>query len=328
MATENLMLIFGQERYLIDKEIERVRAGLSRESGAEAELVYIDADELTPQQLLEQLDFSPLFALERVVVVRRPSWLGKTRRKAAKVEQLVEGIGAFLSEPIPGQVVIFISDDDVSTHPLMKKLGPRLKKIACVKPDAKGLETWINNWAAAMNQPLTPQAARHLANSGQDMYYLQHLLEKLSLQKGPDAVTEADVRSELDQQLDTSVFKLTDALINRRSREAFAAYYQLLRQGGQPVFFLYMIMRQFVLLGKVKYHTQQGRAAAEIAKTTGVRDFAVRKLSSAAGKYSWAELKHCFELFLEADVNLKSSGRDGKIVMEALIIEVCGEGRR
>lgn len=328
MATDKLMLIFGQERYLIDKEIERVRAGLSRESGEEAELLYIDADELTPQQLLEHLDFSPLFALARVVVIRRPAWLGKTRRKASKVEQLVEALSTYLSEPIPGQVVIFISDEDVSSHPLMKKLGKSLKKIPCVKPDAKGLEAWMNSLAAAMNQPLAAQAARILANSGQDMYYLQQLLEKISLQKGPETITERDVLSELDQQPDSSVFKLTDALINRRTREAFAAYYRLLRQGGQPAFFLYMIIRQFVLLGKVKYHSGRGMAAAEIAKTTGARDFAVRKLSSAAGKYSWAELKYCFELFLEADVNLKSSGRDGKIVMEALIIELCGEGRR
>lgn len=328
MAISNLILIYGTEPYLIDKEIERVRAELSREGGAEAELVYIDADELTAQQLLEQLDFSPLFALERVVVIRRPSWLGKTRRKASKVEQLVEGLAAFLSEPIPGQVVIFTAEEDVSSHPLMKKLGKAVHKVACVRPNPQGLETWVKQLAAALNQPLAPPVAKMLASSGQDMYYLQRLLEKLSLQKSPEMITEQDVAEELDQQIETSVFKLTDALLNRRSREALKAYYQLLRQGGQPTFFLYMIIRQFMLLGKVKHFSQEGMPQAAIAKATGARDFAVKRLLSAASQYSWDELKRCFELFLQADINLKSSGRDGKIVLEALIIEVCGQGRR
>lgn len=327
MAVSHLMLIYGAEPYLIDKEIERVRTRLSRDSGSEAELVFIDADELSLQQLLAQLDFSPLFALERVVVIRRPSWLYKTRRKARKAEQLAEGVAAFLSEPIPGQVVIFTAEEDVSSHPLMKKLGKAVQKVACVRPNPQGLEVWVRELADAMNQPLAPQAARLLADSGQDMYYLQRLMEKLSLQKSPDTVTEQDVAEELDQQADTNVFKLTDALINRRGREALTAYYRLLRQGGQPAFFMYMIIRQFVLLGKVKHCSQAGMPQAEIAKITGARDFAVRKLASAAGKYSWAELKRCFELFLEAEIQLKSSSRDNKIVMEVLIIEVCGQGR-
>ncbi len=323
MTESKLMLIYGQERYLIDKEIERVRAGLGRNCGAEPEVVFIDADELTPEQLLEQLDFSPLFALERVVVIRRPSWLGKPRRKAAKVEQLVDGLAAFLSEPIPGQVVIFTSDEDVSAHPLMKKLAKVLKKTACVRPDAKGMEAWLRDLAAGLNQPIAPQAVRLLANSGQDMYYLEQLMRKLSLQNGPATITEQDAAAELDQQPEISVFKLTDALLNRRTRDALMAYYKLLRQGGHPTFFLYMILRQYVLLGKVKDYSQQGLSQAEIAKKTGARDFAVRKMASSAARYSWEDLKRCFELFLEADTNLKQSGRDGKIVMEALIIAVC-----
>jgi len=323
MMTGNLMLIFGQESYLIDKEIERVRAQISRDSGAEVELVYVDADELTPQQLLEQLDFSPLFALQRVVVIRRPYWLGKTRRKAAKVDQLVESLADFLKRGISGQTVIFTSTEDVSKHPLMKKLAGVLKIIACSRPDTKGMEAWIKDVAAGLNQPISPQAVKLLANSGQDMYYLEQLMHKLNLQNAPAAITEQDVLAELVQQPDISVFKLTDALLNRNTRDALGAYYKLLRQGGHPNLFLYMIIRQFVLLGKVKGYIQQGMSWAEIAKITGTKEFAVKKMSTLANRYSWQDLKRCFELFLEADIYLKSTSRDGKIVMETLIIAVC-----
>lgn len=325
MSKDQLFLIYGQERYLIDREIERVQAALRSSSGADPELVFIDADESTPQQILEQLDFSPLFALERVAVIRRPQWLGKSRRKAGKIEQLINALAAFLSEPPPGQVVIFTSDEDVSAHPLMKKLSSRLHKVACVRPDARGMEAWLKDQAAQLRQPITSQALRLLAKSGQDMYYLQQLMRKLSLQCDGASISEQDVMGELDQRAESSVFKLTDALLNRQVREALRFYYQLLRQGGHPAFFLYMITRQFALLGKVKDYSAQGLSQQEIVKKTGARDFAVRKMAACARKYSWAELRYCFHLFLEADINLKSSSRDGEILMEALIIAVCSE---
>ena len=323
MSTARLMLIYGQESYLIDKEIERVRAELRQKSGGEVELVYIAADDLTPQQLLAQLDFSPLFALQRVVVIRRPYWLGKTRRKAAKVDQLLDSLADFLKQDVSGQVVIFTSHEDVSKHPLMKKLGGGLKTVACARPDARGIEAWIKSAAAGLNQPISPQAVKVLANSGLDMYYLEHLLQKLNLQNTPAAISEQDVLEELVQQPDISVFKLTDALLSRNTREALAAYYQLLRQGVHLNLIIYMIIRQFALLGKVKGYSQQGLSRAEIAKRTGARDFAIKKMSTWANRYSWQDIKRCSELLLQADIYLKSTGRDGKIVLETLIIEVC-----
>lgn len=325
MSTDQLILIHGQERYLVDREIERVQAALRDSSGTDPELVFIDADESTPQQILEQLDFSPLFALERVAVIHRPQWLVKTRRKAGKTQQLFNALADFLSEPLLGQVVIFTSDEDVSAHPFMKKLSSRLRKIACVRPNTGDMEVWLKDQAAQLRQPITPQAVKLLARSGQDMYYLQQMMQKLSLQCDGASISEQDVMGELDQQAETSVFKLTDALLNRQVREALQFYYQLLRQGGHPTFFLYMMVRQFALLGKVKDYSAQGLSRQEIVKKTGARDFAVRKMVTCASKFSWAELEYFFNLFLKTDISLKSRSRDGEILMEALIIAICSE---
>lgn len=327
MLPDQLILIYGQERYLIDREIERVRTALRGGEGDEPELIFIDADDATPRQIMEQLDFSPLFALERVAVIRRPQWLVKTRRQTSKLEHLFNALGEFLSDPPPGQIVIFTSDEDVSAHPLMKRLGPGLRKIRCERLNTKDMEVWLKDQAALLRQAISPQAIRLLARSGQDMYYMQQLLRKLSLQCDGARISAEDVMGELDQQEETSVFKLTDALLNRQIREALRFYHQLLRQGGHPAFFLYMTVRQFALLGKIKDYCLQGLSRQEMVGKTGAREFAVRKMAACAGKFSWAELERLFGLFLETDISLKSSGRNGEILMETLIISIC-EGSR
>lgn len=321
---DQLILIYGQERYLIDKEIKQIRAALCDSSGNDVELVFIDADESTPEQILEQLDFSPLFSLERVAVIRRPKWLEKGGRQKGKNERLINALTDFLSEPPPGQIVIFTSDQDTSSHPLFKKLGKRLRKIACVRPSIGGMEAWLKDQAARLQQSITPQAIKLLARSGQDMYYLQQLMQKLSLQCHGKTVSEEEVTGEFEQREEINIFKLTDALLNRQVENALRFYYQLLNQGGHPAFFLYMIVRQFALLGKIKDYSGQGLSRQEIANKTGAKDFAVRKMAACAGKFSWAELEYCFNLFLKTDIGLKSRSRDGEILMETLIVSVCG----
>ena len=119
-----------------------------------------------------------------------------------------------------------------------------------------------------------------------------------------------------------SAFSSSLMPLSRNTREALAAYYQLLRRGASNLI-IYMIIRQFAFLGKVKGYSQQGLSRAEIAKRPGARDFAIKKMSTWANRYSWQDIKRCSELLLQADIYLKSTGRDGKIVLETLIIEVC-----
>ena len=88
-------------------------------------------------------------------------------------------------------MVIFTSHEDVSKHPLMKKLGGVLKTVACARPDARGMEAWIKSAAAGLNQPISPQAVKVLANSGLDMYYLEHLLQKIKFAKHPGCYQRA-----------------------------------------------------------------------------------------------------------------------------------------
>ncbi len=323
MSEGQIFLIHGLEHYLVDKEIKHIWKTMCDNSGTEADLVYIDADESSPAQLMEQLDFSPLFALERVAVIRRPQWLVKGSRKAGKMKQLYDALADLLSGPMPGQIVIFSSDENVSAHPLMKKLAPKLQIIACVRPHVSGLEAWLKEQAAQMQQPMTLQAVRLLARSGQDMYYLQQLLQKLSLQSGGKKISEQDIMGEFEQQTEINIFRLTDALLNRQVKAALQAYYQLLQQGGQPIFFLYMMVRQFALLGKVKDYCAQGISRQEMAKRTGAKDFAVRKMAGYANKFSWEELEYYFNEFLKTDISLKTSSRDAGILMEALIISIC-----
>ena len=323
MHKPGIYYLWGEERYRIDQEIIRIAETIAAQSGEEPEVVYIDADELSPEQLLEQLDFSPLFALQRVVVLRRPYWLGKSRRKSGKLEQLYGALTQLFRQPAAGQTVIITADEYPTTHPLIKSISKMLTTVACPRMEPAELVGWLEDTAQRQHKKITKPAARMLAKSGQDMYYLEHLVEKICLQTDEPVIDEAVVGSELAAKPDLNVFKLTDAVLARRTADALTVYYELLRQGGHPSLFLHMIVRQLASLGKVKDHIGQGLTNSEVAARTGMKEFAVRKLAQGARNFTWNELQSIFSECLSMDLQMKSSGQDEKILMESLIIRIC-----
>jgi len=54
-------LLWGTEDYLIDKKIDEIIINIEQESGESPEILRIDADELTPLQLAENLDLVRYF---------------------------------------------------------------------------------------------------------------------------------------------------------------------------------------------------------------------------------------------------------------------------
>lgn len=325
MKNENVYFLWGEEAYLIDQEIKAIRQRMQEASGEEVELVMLEGEDMSPGQLRSNLEYSSLFAGQRLVVVKRPPWLGKSRRKAAKADDFKQILQNYLNEAREGQVVVLTSAEHDGSNGIVKLLD---KQTASMQFKTASPQ-YINKWAAdefkARGCSAGADAIGMLARSGQDLYYLENLIEKLSLMHGQEKINAADVERELENKEEIKVFKLTDALLNRNMPASFAAYYQLREQGEHPLLFLFMIVRQFISLGKTKYYQEKGYSKAEIASATGMKDFTVQKMLSCARQFTWAELQELFALFLQLDITMKSSSQDENILMESMIVEICGK---
>jgi hypothetical protein len=137
-----LYLIWGKEAYLIDQEIDRIIRQLE-EGGEEPEILSLDGDELTARELREQLEFSPLFSLHRVAIIKRPYWLGKAKKRGNKSEEYIKAVNDYLNGDGSGQTLIFTTQEMDKTNPLIKRLNKEARIIECNPPDKKFLGKWI-----------------------------------------------------------------------------------------------------------------------------------------------------------------------------------------
>ncbi|MFA7077287.1 MAG: hypothetical protein WC147_02590, partial [Syntrophomonas sp.] len=108
--TESIVhYLWGQESYLIDRKIKDIVTGVREAMGEEPEVVPVDADEMGALELGQTLEFSPLFALSRVVIIKNPGWLGKSGRKMRKTEESLQVLQDYLQHDNHGQVLIVTS---------------------------------------------------------------------------------------------------------------------------------------------------------------------------------------------------------------------------
>lgn len=325
VKNENVFFLWGEEAYLIDIEIQAIRRRMQEASQEEVELVLLDTNDLTPAQLQGSLEYYSLFAQQRLVVVKRPPWLGKSKRKVARADEFKKVLEDYLKEVREGQIVVITSAEHDGNNAIVKLLDKQATAIQFKPTGPQYITKWANEEFKARDCSAEADAVGLLARSGRDLYYLENLIEKLCLMQGSGKITATAVEGELENKEEIKVFKLTDALLNRNLKESFAAYYQLLEQGEHPLLFLYMIVRQFISLGKAKYHQEKGCSKAEIASATGMKDFTVQKMMGCARKFSWQELQDLFELFMQMDLTMKSTSKDGNMLMESMIVQICGK---
>ncbi|HBK53412.1 MAG TPA: hypothetical protein DDZ44_05715, partial [Syntrophomonas wolfei] len=81
----------------------------------------------------------------------------------------------------------------------------------------------------------------------------------------------------------------------------------------------------FMALARVKYYSEESYGSREIVAQTGLHEFMVKKMLDNARNFSWDELRQLFQIFLQTDVKFKSSSLDDKMLMEALIVEICSK---
>jgi DNA polymerase-3 subunit delta len=310
---------YTQEDYLLDQAVGELLAALA---GPEVELetVFLDADELSALALGEALLGGSLVCSRRAVVIKKPYWLSAGGRKAKSAGAAEAVLEAYLADPPAGQFLILTAHEKTAGNRLVKLLESHPAASVSELPPwpPARLKQWIRGRLESGGKRVEEDALQQIAGSGQDMYYIKNLLDKLTLLP-EDTVDTALLKPHLDDTDQIKVFKLLDGVLGRKLPEAMAAFRQLLHQGEAPGYIFFMLFRQIYLYGWVKALHEERRSQGEIEKATGQKAFTVKNLLRYVRRFSWAELERFLEELLRTDIDMKSTGKDAVTQIECLL---------
>jgi DNA polymerase-3 subunit delta len=295
-------------------------------------------------EVLDRAQTPSLMAPFQVIFVRNVRLL---YTRGAKKDEFA-ALDRYFRSPNPQALVVFVADfiripsdarrmdmDDKNRFErLTETLGEHCGMVELARVNEEDAMRWAVATAQEAATRLDPDAARELVDAlGADMMLIASELEKLLLfTLGRGRITLGDVETMVLAAKQRSLYELTDAISARDRARALALLHGLLNSSDAgedaAIGHLYMLARTFrQMLVILEKNVRDSRAIWQ-ALWQGFRmpPFAADDLIRQARRYkSRRDLTRALRLVARADLELRSSPPDKRLVLERLVYELASE---
>jgi DNA polymerase-3 subunit delta len=297
-------------------------------------------------EILDRARTPSLMAPFQVVFVKN---LKQLYTRGTKKDEFAE-IDRYFRSANPQALVIFVADhlripsdprrmdmdDKNKFERLRETLGDHCGIVELARVDDTDAMRWVSTTAQEQSTKMDPDAVRELVDAlGSDMMLIASELEKLLLfSYGRGRITLGDVETMVLSAKQRSLYELTDAISSKDRPRALALLHGLLNssEAGEEaaIGHLYMLARTYrQMLVILEKNVRDSRAIWQ-ALWQGFRmpPFAADDLIRQARRYkSRRDLTRALRLIARADLELRSSPPDKRLVLERLIYDLASEPR-
>jgi DNA polymerase-3 subunit delta len=337
-------VLAGDEIFLLDRCRAAVLKAFVPPDLRDFVLSDLDLASTSIFEVLDRAQTPSLMAPFQVVFVRNVRQL---YTRGAKKDEFA-ALNRYFQSPNPQAVILFIADfltipSDARRMDLDAKnrferlqetLGEHCGMVELARVNEEDAMRWVVSTAQQSATRVDPDAARELVDSlGSDMMLISSELEKLLLYTlGRGKITLGDVETMVLGAKQRSLYELTDAISLRDRARALALLHGLLNSSDAgedaAIGHLYMLARTFrQMLVILEKNVRDSRAIWQ-ALWQGFRmpPFAADDLIRQARRYkSRRELTRALRLVARADLELRSSPPDKRLVLERLVYDLATE---
>jgi DNA polymerase-3 subunit delta len=341
-------VLLGDEAYLYERCRRAILDTLVDPHGGiqmrDFALAEIDLAETNIFEALDRAQTPSLMAPFQVLFLRNIKTL---YGRGAKKDEFA-ALDAYGRSPNPQALLVFVADhlhlpadlrrmdmqDKDRYERIRETLGEWCGMVELVRVEESDAMRWLVAEAEKRGSALEVDAARELADAlGADLMLMASELEKLVLFVGERrSITLGDVETMVLGAKQRSLYELTDAISAKDRPRALALLQGLLNasDGGEEsaIGHLYMLARTFrQMLVILEKNVRDSRAIWQ-ALWQGFRmpPFAAEDLIRQARRYkSRRELTRALRLIARADLELRSSPPDKRLVLERLVLALASE---
>ena len=337
-------VLAGDEAFLLDRCRAAVLKAFVPPEMRDFSLSDFDLTGTSIFEILDRAQTPSLMAPFQVIFVRNVRQL---YTRGAKKDEFA-ALKRYFHSPNPQALLIFVADfvripsdvrrmemDDKNRFErLTETLGEHCGMVELARVNEEDAMRWTVATAQQADIRMEPDAARELTDAlGADMMLIASEMEKLLLYTlGRGRITLGDVETMVLAAKQRSLYELTDAISARDRVRALALLQGLLNssEAGEDaaIGHLYMLARTFrQMLVILEKNVRDSRAIWQ-ALWQGFRmpPFAADDLIRQARRYkSRRELTRALRLVARADLELRSSPPDKRLVLERLVYDLASE---
>lgn len=337
-------VLAGDETFLLDRCRAAVLKAFVPQDFRDFCLSDLDLSNTSIFEALDRAQTPSLMAPFQVIFVRSVRLL---YTRGAKKDEFA-ALDRYFRSPNPQALLIFVADfiripsdtrrmemDDKNRFErLTETLGAHCGMVELARVSDDDAIRWAVAKAQEAGNRIEADAARELVDAlGADMMLIASELEKLLLYTlGRGRITLGDVETMVLAAKQRSLYELTDAISSHNRARALAILHGLLNSSDAgedaAIGHLYMLARTFrQMLVILEKNVRDSRAIWQ-ALWQGFRmpPFAADDLIRQARRYKGRrELTRALRLIARADLELRSSPPDKRLVLERLVYDLAAE---
>ena len=339
-------VLAGDEIFLLDRCRAAVLKAFVPPELKDFSLSDLDLSGTSLFEVLDRAQTPSLMAPFQVIFVRNVRQL---YTRGAKKEEFA-ALDRYFRSPNPQALLVFVADflhiptdvrrmelDDKNRYErLTETLGQHCGMVELARVNEEDAMRWAVATAQGAGNRMEQDASRELVDAlGSDMMLIASEMEKLLLYTlGKGRITLGDVETMVLSAKQRSLYELTDAISSRNRARALALLNGLLNSSDAgedaAIGHLYMLARTFrQMLVILEKNVRDSRAIWQ-ALWQGFRmpPFAADDLIRQARRYkSRRELTRALRLIARADLELRSSPPDKRMVLERLVYDLASESK-
>jgi DNA polymerase-3 subunit delta len=353
-------VLAGDEAFLLDRCRKAVVKGFVPPDLKDFCLSEMDLTSTSIFEVLDGAQTPSLMSPFQVIFVRN---IRQLYTRGAKKDEFA-ALKRYFHSSNPQALLIFVADfvhipadarrmemdDKRHFERLTETLGEYCGMVELAQANEEDAIRWITATAQEAGVRVEPDAALELADAlGQDMMLISSELEKLLLYVSgrsgapadgsssvglKDKITLGDVETMVVGAKQRSLYELTDAISAHDRVRALALLQGLLNssEGGEDaaIGHFYMLARTFRQMLVIQEKNVRDSRAIWQALWPGFRmpPFAADDLIRQARRYKGSrDLTRALKLIARADLELRSSPPDKRLVLERLIYELASEAK-
>jgi DNA polymerase-3 subunit delta len=325
-------LLFGPESYLRDLA-SRTISDLVLKDAALRDFNETEFSLNSPDSLVEVLAAAnqlPMMGDRRVVRVTDVRVSATGGRDTLKEEH--EGVlSAYLANPSPTTVLLFIADDFDKRRRMAKLLGEHSVAVEFKHLEDEEAVQWAKGRLKDGGFEYDDRAPRLLVDLvGDDLRRLANEIDKVTTAALPQKlVTDELVERLVGNSRELSNFELADHLINRNRAKALKVLGKILDDGAEPLMILGLVANNFRRLLLAKSMMEQGADRSEVAKVLKLPYRKQEDFLSAARRADMSGISRTMKRIAETDLAIKTSRGGGgpagsRRQIEMLVCEIVG----
>ncbi len=314
-----VLYLYGAESFLLQKSLQQIEKAVLSPGSEDFNRHIFYPKNSSVEQILEAALTFPAFAEKRLVIVKDAQSLS-----AADYDRLL----SYLADPAPETCLVFCGEKIDSRRKFFQTLKKQDALVEFKPLAERQLPGFIRNHLDEQGYSITGDALTLFVNRvGGSLQEVMTELEKLSLYVGtPRLIDVPDIQAVVSNIRAENIFEIGNAVGRQNPGKALALGRHLVADGEAPLKILSLLIRHYRQLWKARELQVAGRASGEIARGAGVPPFVVEGLISQGRRYSRADFRRAFKLFVTADLAMKSSGSQPEVVLERLLLQLA-EGK-